>query len=68
MISMEPEVWEGDTLRLRLRALGQTAAATIEVQEHALSIEVTLPKLLALAVKRFVPMLRKAATQLLEKK
>lgn len=68
MIAMEPEVWEGDTLRLRLHALGQTAGATIEVQEHALRIEVSLPRLLALAVKRLVPILRKAATQLLEKK
>lgn len=68
MIEMEPEAWEGDTLRLRLRALGQTAAATIEVQEDALRVEVSLPKLLALAAKRLVPILRKAATQLLEKK
>ena len=27
MIAMEQETWEGDTLRFRMRALGQTAAA-----------------------------------------
>ena len=68
MIAVEREAWEADTLRLRLRALGQTAEATIEVQEHDLRVEVSLPKLLALVSKRLVPMLRTAATQLLEKK
>ena len=67
-IAIEQETWEGDTLRFRLRALGQTAAASIGVQEDALRIEVSLPKVLALASKRFLPVLRKAATRLLEKK
>ena len=40
MIEMENETWEGDTLRFRLRALGQTAAASIDVLEDALRIEV----------------------------
>ena len=57
MIAVEQEIWEGDTLRFRMRALGQSAAATIEVLEDTLRIEVWLPWLLA-----------KAATRLLEKK
>jgi Putative polyhydroxyalkanoic acid system protein (PHA_gran_rgn) len=68
MIAMEQETWEGDTLRFRLRALGQTAAASIEVLEDALRIEVSLPWLLAKAAKRLLPILRKQATLLLEKK
>jgi predicted lipid carrier protein YhbT len=68
MIAIEQQTWEGDTLRFRLRALGQTAAASIEVQETALHIEVSLPRVLALASKRLLPVLHKAATQLLEKK
>ena len=68
MIAMEQETWEGDTLRFRMRALGQTAAASIEVLEDALRIEVSLPWLLAKAVKRLLPILRKQATLLLEKK
>ena len=68
MIAIEQHTWEGDTLRFRLRALGQTAAASIEVLEDALRIEVSLPWLLARAAKRLLPILRKEATRLLEKK
>ena len=68
MIAMEQETWEGDTLRFRMRALGQTAAASIEVLDDALRIEVSLPWLLAKAARRLVPVLRKGVTLLLEKK
>jgi putative polyhydroxyalkanoic acid system protein len=68
MIAMEQATWEGDTLRFRMRALGQTAAASIEVLEDVLRIEVSLPWLLAKAAKRLLPILRKEATRLLEKK
>jgi hypothetical protein len=51
-----------------MRALDQTAAASIEVLEDALRIEVSLPWLLAKAAKRLLPMLGKEATLLLEKK
>lgn len=68
MIAIEQETWEGDTLRFRMRALGQSAAGTIEVLEDALRIEVSLPWLLAKVAKRLLPILRKEATLLLEKK
>ena len=68
MIAIDEETWEGDTLRFRMRALGQTAAGTIEVLEDALRIEVSLPALLAQAAKWLLPQLRKQATLLLEKK
>lgn len=68
MIAIEQETWEGDTLRFQMRALGQSAAGTIEVLEDALRIEVSLPWLLAKAAKRLLPILRKEATLLLEKK
>ena len=68
MIAIEQENWEGDTLRFRMRALGQTAAGSIEVLEDALRIEVSLPWLLAKTAKRLLPILRKQATLLLEKK
>ena len=68
MIAMEQTTWEGDTLFFRMRALGQAAAGSIEVLEDALHVEVSLPWLLAKAAKRLVPMLRKQATLLLEKK
>jgi hypothetical protein len=68
VIAMEQETWEGDTLRFRMRAISQTAAGTIEVLEDALRIELSLPWLLAKAAKRLLPILRKEATLLLEKK
>ena len=68
LIAMEQETWEGNTLRFRMRALGQTAAANIEVLEDAIRIEVSLPWLLAKAAKRLLPILRKETTLLLEKK
>jgi len=68
MIAMEQETWEGDTLRFRMRALGHTAAASIEVLDDALRIEVSLPWLLAKVAKRLLPVLREEATLLLEKK
>jgi len=68
MIAIEQETWEGDTLQFRMRALGQTAAGRIEVLEDALRIEMSLPWLLAKAAKRFLPILRKETTLLLDKK
>ena len=68
LIAMEQETWEGDTLRFRMRALGQIAAGSIEVLEDALRIEVSLPWLLAKAANRLLPILRKEATLLLKKK
>jgi len=67
-IAIEQQTWEGDTLRFGMRALGQTATARIDVLEDALRVEVSLPWLLAKAAKRLLPILRKEATVLLEKK
>ena len=68
MITMDQETWQGDTLRFRMRALGQTAAASIEVMDDALLIELSLPWLLAKVAKRLLSVLRKEAALLLEKK
>jgi len=68
MVAIEQETWEGDTLRFAMRALGQAASGTIEVQDDALRIEVALPWLLAKAANRFLPILRKETALLLEKK
>ena len=68
LIVMEQQTWEGGTLRFRMRALGQAAGGTIEVLEDALRIELVLPWLLAKAATSLLPLLRKEATLLLEKK
>jgi hypothetical protein len=68
IIAIDQEIWEGDTLQFQMRAFGQVAAGTIEVLEDALRIEVSLPWVLAKAAKHLLPILRKEATLLLEKK
>ena len=68
LMTVEEEVWAGDTLQFRLRALGQGASGTIGVFDDHLRLEVTLPWLLAKLTERFVPALRKEGTLLLEKK
>ena len=47
LIALEQEDWAGDTLTFRARSLGQRASGTIEVQDGAVRLEVTLPWLLA---------------------
>ncbi len=68
VMSVDEEIWNGDAVTFRLRALGQAAAGTIEVLEDHLRLQVTLPWLLAKLTERFVPTIRKEATLLLEKK
>lgn len=67
IIAIEQQTWDGDTLRFRVRALGQTAAASIEVLEDALNIEVSLPWLLAKVANRLLTTLRQEAARLLAK-
>jgi hypothetical protein len=67
-VSLEQEVWEGDTLRFQLRALGQSAAGRMDVLDDAVRVEITLPWLLAMAANRIVPEISRETTLLLEKK
>lgn len=67
-IAMDQATWDGETLRLQMRAMSQSAAATVEVLDDALRINVSLPWLLAKAAKRLLPALRNEATRLLEKR
>ena len=67
IIAIEQQTWDGDTLRFRLRALGRTAAVSIEVLDDALRIEVSLPWLLAKAANRLLTTLRQEAARLLAK-
>jgi hypothetical protein len=68
LITIEQEVWEGDTLTFQMRGLGQSASGTITVFEDSISIAVMLPWLLAQLGERLLPSLKKEATLLLEKK
>jgi hypothetical protein len=68
ILTVDEEVWAGDRLTFRIRALGQAAGGSIDVAEDHLRLEVTLPWLLAKLAGRFVPTIRHEATLLLEKK
>ena len=68
LMSIDEEVWNGDCLTFRLRALGQAAAGTIAVADDHLRLEVALPWLLSKLADRLVPAIRKEGTLLLEKK
>jgi hypothetical protein len=66
LVTIDKEVWSGDTLTFQMRGLGQSAAGTIAVFEDNLRIDVTLPWLLASLAQRLAPALRREATLLLE--
>jgi hypothetical protein len=68
LMSVDEEVWSGDRLTFRLRALGTSASGTIDVAEDHLRLEVSLPWLLAKLSERLVPAIRREGTLLLEKK
>jgi hypothetical protein len=68
LMSLDEEVWNGDNLRFRVRALGQSANGTIDVVDDHLRLEVSLPWLLAKLSERLVPAIRKEGALLLEKK
>ena len=46
VLSVEEEVWSGDRMSFRVRALGQVAAGSVDVGENTARLEVTLPWLL----------------------
>ena len=46
VLKVEEEVWSGDRLDFRVRALGQVAAGNVQVGDESVRLEVTLPWLL----------------------
>jgi hypothetical protein len=46
VLKLEEEVWSGDQLNFKVRALGQVAAGNVQVGEDTVRLEVTLPWLL----------------------
>src|SRR5262249_653708 len=68
LMSIDEELWSGDHLQFRLRALGQAAGGTIDVAEDHVRVEVMLPWLLAALAEKIAPVFRKEVTLLLEKR
>ena len=46
VLKVEQEVWSGDRMEFRVRAMGQVAAGNIQVGDNDVRLEVTLPWLL----------------------
>ena len=46
MLKVEHEVWSGERMDFRVRAIGQVAAGNVQVGENDVRLEVTLPWLL----------------------
>ena len=46
VLEVEEEVWSGDRVDFRVRALGQVAAGNVQIGEDNVRLEVTLPWLL----------------------
>jgi Putative polyhydroxyalkanoic acid system protein (PHA_gran_rgn) len=68
VFAVEEEIWTGDRLQFRIRALGQVASGTIDVGEQCVTLQVFLPWLLAKLAAAIQPLVRKEGTLLLEKK
>ena len=50
ILTVEQEVWEGDRMTFRVRALGQSVVGTVEVFESSVRLEIRLPWLRARSV------------------
>lgn len=46
MMSLDEEVWNGDSMAFRMSAMGQAAHGTVDVADTDVRIEITLPWLL----------------------
>ena len=46
VLKVEEEVWSGDRLDFRVRAIGQVAGGNVQIGEDTVRLEVTLPWLL----------------------
>ena len=68
LISVDEETWADNRVTLRMRAVGQTAAAIIDVMDDHLRLEVTLPWLLAKLSEKLVPTIERETVLMLEKK
>jgi hypothetical protein len=68
LFAVEEEIWSGEHLQFRVRALGQVASGTIDVTDEYVTLQVFLPWLLAKIASAIQPLVRKEGTLLLEKK
>ena len=67
-LTIEDEIWNGDSLQFQVRALGQSANGKIDIFDERVQLEVSLPWLLGKLAEKLVPAIRKEGTLMLEKK
>jgi hypothetical protein len=68
VLKVDEEIWSGDRLTFRVRALGQAAAGTVDVADDHVRLEVTLPWLLQKFAQVAQATIRARGNLLLEKK
>ena len=68
MLKVDEEIWAGDRMNFRVRALGQAASGSIDVAEDHVRLEVTLPWLLQKFAQAAQAAIRTSGKLLLEKK
>ena len=68
IFDVQEEIWTGDRLAFRVRALAQTLSGTIDVAEDHVTLQVFLPWLLAKLAEAIQPVIRREGTLLLDKK
>lgn len=68
LLQVQEETWVGDSVTLRVSALGQSANGIVDVADDHLRLEVHLPWLLAKLGEKIKGVLSKEGTLMLEKK
>jgi hypothetical protein len=68
VLAVDEEVWAGDRMNFRVRALGQAASGTVDVADDHVRLEVTLPWLLQKFAQVAQAAIRARGHLLLEKK
>jgi hypothetical protein len=68
VLQVEEETWSGTRMNFRVRALGQAASGTVQVENSSVRLEVTLPWLLHKFAQTVQQTLQGRGRILLEKK
>ena len=68
VLKVDEEIWAGDRMNFRVRALSQAAFGSIDVAEDHVRLEVTLPWLLQKFAQAAQAAIRTSGKLLLEKK
>ncbi len=68
VLQVDEEIWAGERMSFRVRALGQAVAGTLDVAEDHVRLEVTLPWLLQKFAQAVQAAIRARGRLLLDKK